>query len=176
LFRKIRDARAALSVDACPVTEESALRIELANGSRIICLPGKEATIRGYSGVRLLIVDEASRVPDDLYQAVRPMLAVSGGRIVLLSTPFGRRGFFHREWADGGPAWERVQVTASDCPRIPQDWLAAEREAIGAHWFSQEYECKFVETLDQVFGHDLVRGAVNPSIQPIFGGWRCTET
>jgi hypothetical protein len=52
-----------------------------------------EATIRGFSGVAPLIVDEASRVSDELYQAIRPMLAASGGEILLLSTPFGKRGF-----------------------------------------------------------------------------------
>jgi hypothetical protein len=48
------------------------------NGSRIVGLPGSEGTIRGFSAVSLLLVDEASRVPDELYLAVRPMLAVSG--------------------------------------------------------------------------------------------------
>jgi hypothetical protein len=63
----------------------------LANGSRIISLPGDEETIRGYSGVRRLIVDEASRVLDPLYFAIRPMRApmraVSQGRMICLSTP-----------------------------------------------------------------------------------------
>jgi Terminase large subunit, T4likevirus-type, N-terminal len=174
LFRKVRDARLALGEDAVTVAEESALRIELTNGSRIVCLPGKEATIRGYSGVRLLVVDEASRVPDDLYQAVRPMLAVSGGRLILLSTPFGERGFFHHEWTEGGATWQRVQVKAADCPRIPAEWLEAERAVIGQWWYAQEYECQFVATLDQVFGYELVTDAVNSDIEPIFGGWRCS--
>lgn len=176
LFRKVKDTRLALGADACPVAKESALRVELANGSRIVCLPGKEATIRGYSGVRLLVVDEASRVPDDLYQAVRPMLAVSGGRLVLLSTPFGTRGFFHHEWTEGGPSWQRVQVTAADCPRIPPAWLAAERATIGEWWYRQEYLCEFVATLDQVFGYELVTDAVNVDLEPLFGGWRCTDS
>jgi len=175
LFRKVKEVRAALAFDVCPVTEESALRLEMVNGSRIVCLPGKEATIRGYSGVSLLVVDEASRVPDELYQAVRPMLAVSGGRLVLLSTPFGRRGFFFHEWTEGGEAWRRVKVTAHDCPRIPCAWLDAEREAIGEWWYRQEYECEFVETLDQVFGYELVMSAVNSEIPPLFGGWRAAQ-
>ena len=62
---------------AVPSKSESALKLELENGSRIISLPGKEQNVRGYAGVTLLIVDEAARVPDDLYYAVRPMLAVS---------------------------------------------------------------------------------------------------
>jgi hypothetical protein len=59
-------------------------------------LPGTEKTIRGFSGAALLIVDEAARVDDALYYAVKPMLAVSGGSLLMLSTPYGRRGFTSR--------------------------------------------------------------------------------
>ena len=69
--------------------------LELTNFSRIVCLPCREETIRGYSHVSLLVIDEAARVPDDLYRAVSPMLSVSGGRMVCLSTPYGKRGFFY---------------------------------------------------------------------------------
>ncbi len=175
LFRKVKDVRLALGGDAVPVAEESALRLELANGSRIVCLPGREATIRGFSGVRLLVVDEASRVDDALYMAIRPMLSVSGGRIVLLSTPFGKRGFFFETWENGGAAWHRVMVKAADCPRIPAEWLAAEREAIGSWWAAQEYDCEFVMTDSQVFSYELAMAAVNVDIEPLFGGWRCSS-
>ncbi len=97
LYRKIRDTYSALAGAVPKPAEESAIGLELANGSRIVSLPGMESTIRGFSGAALLLVDEASRVPDALYQAVRPMLTVSGGRIVLLSTPFDKRGFFHHD-------------------------------------------------------------------------------
>ena len=91
LFRKLKAAYSPISATV-PLIEESALRLEFANDSRIICLPGTEKTIRGYSGASLLIVDEASRVEDALYYAIRPMLAVSKGSMVCLSTPFGKRG------------------------------------------------------------------------------------
>ncbi len=167
LFRKALDVYRALDRVA-PPSAESKLTLELENGSRIVSLPGKEATLRGFSGVDLLIEDEASRVPDALYQSVRPMLAVSGGRIVLLSTPFGKRGHFYREWAEGGPDWQRVEITAEDVPRIPAAWLAAERERIGAWWFAQEYGCAFVDTDDQVFASDLVEGSLTRDVAPLF--------
>src|SRR5215831_4587952 len=91
---------------------ETTSSVMLANRSRIIALPGKEQTIRGYASVSLLIIDEAARVPDDLYRAVRPMLAVSSGRLICLSTPFGKRGFFHDCWARGGDDWHRIEVPA----------------------------------------------------------------
>jgi len=71
LFRKVKDFYHAIP-DRVPVKQESALQLELTNGSRIVALPGKEETIRGYSGVDLLVVDEASRVKDALYYSVRP--------------------------------------------------------------------------------------------------------
>lgn len=171
LFKKVKDSHADLQDNMLPTAQEtSSLKMEFANDSRIIALPGNEATIRGFSGVALLIMDEASRIPDALYQAVRPMLAVSGGRIVLLSTPFGKRGFFHQEWTEGGEAWKRVKITAYDCPRISNDWLEAERKLIGDWWFSQEYLCEFVETNDQIFSYEDIQAALDPEIKPLFSG------
>jgi hypothetical protein len=91
LFRKVKGVYAALG-DTVPAVVENALSLELANASRIVCLPGQEMTVRGFSAPDLVIEDEASRVTDALHQAIRPMLAISRGRLVLLSSPFGRRG------------------------------------------------------------------------------------
>jgi hypothetical protein len=168
LFRKLKDSYGELESPLMPRTaSESALTLEFDNGSRIVALPGKEATIRGFSGVSLLVVDEASRVPDELYQAIRPMLAVSGGRIVLLSTPFGKRGFFYSEWADG-QGWMRTKITADQCPRIDKEWLEREKEMIGSWWFEQEYQCSFVETNDQIFSYDDINAALSSDVQPLF--------
>src|SRR5262249_45002526 len=113
IFRKLLDAYRVLGEDA-PSVAESTLMLQLANGSRVVSLPGKEESIRSFSSVSLLVIDEAARVSDALYRSVRPMLAVSGGKLVALSTPFGKRGFFYEEWHGGGP-WHRVRVTADQC-------------------------------------------------------------
>jgi hypothetical protein len=168
LFRKLQYFYNRIISELLPqATEESAQRLEFSNGSRIVALPGTEQTIRGFSGVALLIIDEASRVEDALYQSVRPMLAVSGGRIVLLSTPFGKRGFFHKEWIDGDE-WQKVKITANDCPRIDKDWLQRERKMIGDFWFKQEYECLFLETSDQIFSYEDISAALDPNLIPLF--------
>jgi len=162
LFRKTKAALYSLGSDSQAIEEESALRIEFANGSRIVSLPGSETSVRGYSNVALLVIDEAARVEDDLYQAIRPMLAVSRGRIVLLSTPFGKRGFFWKVWSGEGE-WKRVQVTAYDCPRIEAAWLEAEKLQIPDVFFRSEYLCEFVEQADQVFRLDDIEAAFAPS-------------
>jgi hypothetical protein len=141
--------------------------MELSNGSRIEALPGTEKTVRGFSGVDLLIVDEASRVADELYYAVRPMLAVSGGRLMMLTTPYGRRGVFFEEWT-GSEAWERYEVPASECPRIPASFLEEEHRALPRRVFRQEYECSFEETEDQVFSYEDVTSALTDEVAPLF--------
>ena len=164
LFKKVLEAYRALSRPV-PAEAETQLTLTLENGSRVVSLPGKEGTVRGYSGVRLLIIDEAARVENALYYSVRPMLAVSGGRIVTLSTPFGRRGWWYDAWQNGGLTWERVKVTAADCPRIAPAFLEEERAALGPWWYRQEYECAFSETVDQVFGYDLVQRALSTEVR-----------
>ncbi len=146
--------------------QESALTMELANGSRIISLPGEEGSIRGYSGVSLLVIDEAARVSDELYRSVRPMLAVSGGKLIALSTPFGKRGWYHDEW-QGVNSWQRVQVTAEQCPRITPEFLAEERRALGERWYRQEYFCGFEEVIDSVFAHDDIMAALADDRKPL---------
>jgi hypothetical protein len=149
--------------------QESALRLELANGSRIISLPGKEEGIRGFSGASLLVIDEASRVPDALYYSVRPMLAVSRGQLVCLSTPYGKRGWFFEEW-HGSANWRRVKVTAEECPRISAEFLAEERQALGDRWFRQEYLCSFEEVIDAVFSQADIDAALSDDIEPLIVG------
>ncbi|MBI2803625.1 MAG: hypothetical protein HYX68_01410 [Planctomycetes bacterium] len=133
--------------------------LELKNESRIVCMPCREDTIRGFAHVDLLVIDEAARVPDDLYRTVRPMMAVSDGRLIALSTPFGKRGWFHDAWARGGDDWARIQITAEQCPRITPKFLDQERRALGESWFRQEYFCSF-ETVEGVVYPDFARCVV----------------
>jgi hypothetical protein len=147
-------------------TRESSLQLHLGNGSRVVGLPASEGKIRVYSSVSLLLIDEASRVDDALYGAVRPMLAVSRGRLLALSTPFGRRGWFHDEWHGEGD-WGRVRVTAGQCPRITPEFLAEERRALGERWYAQEYECEFVQRAGSVFAAADVHAAVSDEVKPM---------
>ena len=132
------------------------LKIELPNGSRIIALPGStEKTIRVYAGVDLLLVDEAARVPDDVFYTVMPMLAVSGGRMVCASTPWFSRGFMYREWKEGGDHWKRVKITADDCARIDRKFLAREKRTKPEAWYAQEYYCKWGSAAAALFPADM---------------------
>ena len=141
LYRKVMHGYLALGQPINSVRSNQS-QLELANGSRLVALPGREETIRSFSGVNLLILDEASRVPDQLYRSVRPMLAVSRGRLLALSTPFGQRGWFYEEWIGAGP-WQRIHIPWTQCPRIRPDFIAEETRALGQSWVDQEYNGLF---------------------------------
>ena len=166
LFRKTREWLYRLNLRP-EFVEDNKLSCAFKNRSRIVSLPSSESTIRGYSGASLIIEDEASRVMDDLYRTVRPMLAVSNGSLILMSTPFGKRGHFFEEW-NKGEGWERVEVKAPDCPRINGEFLEEEKRSLGDWWYRQEYVCEFVEPVDQVFGYDMVMSAMSSDIKPLF--------
>lgn len=147
-----------LALFGIPVRSDAitALKMELPNGSRIIALPGSaEKTIRVYAGVTLLLVDEAARVPDELFHSVTPMLATSGGRMVCATTPWFKRGYFFQQWQNGGDAWRRVKVTADDCPRISREFLAREKKSKPHHWYQQEYYCKWGSAAAALFDPDV---------------------
>ena len=153
-----------------PVAAErvSALRMEFVHGSRIIALPADEKTIRGFSGIDLLVIDEASRVLDELYLSVRPMLAISGGQLIALTTPWGKRGWFYDEWTSGGDSWERIRITADECPRITAEFLEEERRRMPSAWFASEYQCQFTDTIDAAFSSSDIERAVTSDVRPLF--------
>jgi hypothetical protein len=146
--------------------EDTKLSLRLDNGSRVVSLPGSEGTIRGYSAVNLLIIDEAARVVDDLYYAVKPMLAVSRGRLLALSTPWGQGGWWHDAWVNGDD-WEKHMITAQQCPRISPAFLEEERRSMPRAVFQSEYMCEFTESVDSVFGYDEVMAALYNDAQPL---------
>ena len=113
-------------------------------------MPAVEATIRGFSGVAMLIIDEASRVPDEVCLALLPSLAVSKGDLIVVSTPRGKRGFFYKVMTGCEAGWLRHTGPVTECVRVPAEFLEQER-ARGEAYFEQEYMCGFVETGKFVF-------------------------
>ena len=143
------------------------LSLKFPNGSRIIGLPGVEGTVRGFSAVSLLLIDEASRVEDAMYRALRPMLAVGAGDLWLMSTPNRKQGFFYEIWDHGGPEWVRVRAPATECPRISEKFLAEELAEHGEEGFRREYLCEFVESGLAVFDRELLERAMDDGVKQL---------
>ena len=151
-----------------PRERETLTQVEWSNGSRLMSLPDNQRGVVGFTPT-LVVIDEASRVSDDLYKSVRPMLAL-GAELIVLSTPLGKRGFYFDIWNDparlGRFRWWKV--TADRCPRITREFLAEERLELGERWFMQEWYCEFTDSVDAVFRMDDIEAARSDGIAPLF--------
>lgn len=147
---------------------DSLTQLEFYNGSRILALPGNEATVRGFSAVDLLIADEASRIPDELFMAISPMLAVSGGELWTASTPFGTRGYWYEQYKQMQEdrkhgvrsEWDYYEVPATMCPRMSGAFLESEKRSMGEWWWRQEYFCEFLDAQTAAFGQAEIDAAL----------------
>lgn len=170
LFEKVSRFHKRLAL--VPAVKELALSIEFVNGSKIVALPGDGDTIRGFSSPRLVVIDEASRVPDDVLAAVLPMLVSNGGRLLALSTPRGKSGFFYAKWVSADQAWTRINAKASESPRISPEALAEQRASLGPRLYASEFENQFLETTDQYFSSEAIEAAFSDDVAPLFGSLR----
>lgn len=140
----------------------SVLSLELANGSEIISLPPHPDTIRGYSPNRITI-DEAARVPDSTYDAIRPMRAAHRCTLSILSTPKSTFGFFYREVTGDDPVWWRSTMDADQCPRITKEFLDRERTKMSSEaMFQAEYFLKFMPPSGAIFNMELIESMFVP--------------
>ena len=145
-------------------------KLTLNNGTVIHCLPSGLSGygIRGYT-VDLLVADEAAFIPEDVWTAVTPMMAITKGNIIMLSTPFGRGGYFYECFND--PSYTTFHVSSEDCPRKNQEFLDREKGRMSDLQYAQEYLGEFIDELRQFFPTDLIRscmtlqdGKIPPSI------------
>jgi hypothetical protein len=166
LLRKVISAYHALG-DPVGVVREAVTRLELSNGSRVLALPGKESRMRSYSA-KLLVIDEAARVPDSVVNAASPQMAVSQGRFVALSTAFAKSGWFYERWADPSEECLRLSIKATECPRIPREFLESERRKFGKRWFEMEYMNVYSADCAAVFSTDDIKAAFRNDILPLF--------
>jgi hypothetical protein len=154
LFAKI--AKFHRTLQLVGTVRDMALTLELANGSRIIALCGEGDNFRGFSDPRLCVVDEASIVSDSVLTALLPMLLVSGGRLVALSTPKGKRGWFYEKYISDETDWQRINARAADSPRISKERLEAQRRDLGDRQYSQEFLNEFIEAEGQLFSDETI--------------------
>ena len=143
----------------------------LPNESVLIGLPCREDTARGLASVSLLVVDEAAKVPDAMYEAVRPMGVVVNGDVWLMSTPWLATGFFYDAWENGGPRWARFAVKATECPRIPAAYLEEQRSEMPGWAFRREYMAEFVRDDLSAFDAEVVEEAMDDGIAPMDMDW-----
>jgi hypothetical protein len=159
----IRNLRGRLLSAGERLSVDNTFSIELINGSRALALPGADdASIRGLSIDGDLVVDEAARVSDALYEAATPMLVrhVKTSRLVLLSTAWAKQGFFYRTWTEGDEQhWIKIEAKVDECRHISSADLDRERRSMSPAAFAREYENVFDAIESRFFDADAIAAA-----------------
>jgi hypothetical protein len=159
----IRNLRGRLISAGERLSVDNTFSIELMNGSRALALPGADdASIRGLSIDDDLVVDEAARVNDALYEAATPMLVRHSrtARLMLLSTAWAKAGFFYRIWTEGDERdWLRVEARVDECQHISTADLDRERRSMSPAAFDREYMNVFDAIEARFFDADAIAAA-----------------
>jgi Terminase large subunit, T4likevirus-type, N-terminal len=123
---------------------ESRLHLELANGSRLVSLPGSDATVVGYSPAMILL-DEAAETSSDLIEALMPSVAATRGAIIALTSAKAASGWFFELWSrpDRDLIWEAHTATANDSSLISDDFVHEQRITRGDRYVRREFYCQF---------------------------------
>ena len=116
---------------------------KLPNGSQIRAVPHNETTSAGRTA-NVLIVDEAARVCDKVYDTVSAFVSRSHGALWLLSTPKGQVGFFYNFWHNQDQSWQRIFSNVDECPDLDPDYLRMKKIA-NPTAYRQDFECQFIQ-------------------------------
>lgn len=150
-------------------------KLTLINGTKVYCLPvGLTGLGIRFMSIHRLYADECSRIPDEVWSAVTPMLIACQGVQIHLSTLHGRTNRFYKIWANENNAYgrfKRFSITTEKCfkeRKISKTWtieqrdfalqyLEDERKRMSKREFAQEYEAIAMDGLEQFFPTDLLR-------------------
>jgi len=145
---------------------EGALTLVLPGGVRVIGLPARPATVRGFTGD--VFLDEFAMHTDDreIWAAMFPTLLRDRGEIDVASTPKGRDNQFAR-LADNDrfePSWLTIhQAVAAGLPVDVEQLRAAMDDDL---LFRQEFECEMLDERIAFLPHALIAEVEDASLSP----------
>lgn len=151
--RLYRRAEARGFVWPAKIINRDVTSIRFDNDSEVLALPGTADNVRGET-VHRMVVEEAAFVPDDLFDAITPMMATTGGDIIAISSAYAEVGWFYSAWQNPESDWMKLLVRSDEISRIPTEFLARERKRMPAHVYAREYECVFQPSTSSVFRAD----------------------
>lgn len=164
-LKRIQALYNALKGPPATMVQDSETRLAFSNGSRLLALPGGTgATIRGYTP-SLLCIDEAAYTQDELWTATIPMILVSQGRVVAMSTPLARQGWFYQQWSENEQDWLKINVTSPECPRVTPEMLEQMRRTLTDYDYRREILCAFTDSASSVFSTELIEAALSDEVE-----------
>lgn len=146
-------------------------KIILKNGSSVLARPVGTTgdAVRGFTG-DILIIDEASRMPKLVWEAGKPTLLTTAGKIWMCSTPYGKQGYFWEAYQNRENRFTVFHISSEEViknRKLSVGWtreqrdaaikfLESERKDMTELQYGQEYLGLFLDELRQYFSDDLI--------------------
>lgn len=137
------------------------LEAKFPNGSRIIAVPSKPETVRGFSGD--VIMDEASFFDrgHEVYQAVFPTITRKPEyKLVAISTPRSKKDVFYFLWhsAEGDPLWFRMHLNIYEAAEkgLKVNIEELKRGIKSERAWRTEYLCEFLDEEEVLLPYELI--------------------
>lgn len=125
---------------------------------------GQQAKFLRGQGADHILMDEAAFLPETLIaDTAMPMLAATGGRMTLISTPFGRNHFYRyflKGANDESEFWSRTGPSEEN-PQVDKNYLLMQRQLMTERAFSTEYLAEFSDSNATVFGYEFIEAALS---------------
>lgn len=162
--------------------------IDFPGGSRVIAVPGKPDTVRGFSADVLLTEFAFFEDPEATWAAVFPSITnpLRGGekKLRLITTPNGIGNKFHALWSSNygvpGAKWSCHKVTLTDAQKDGLDVNTEDlREAFNdADKWAQEYDpLEFIDAAAVLLPYDLLaRAESTDASESIAGDYWATSS
>jgi phage terminase large subunit len=127
------------------LTNESELRVDLANGARIRLYGADNPDrLRGLYLDGVVLDEYADMRPSVWGEIIRPMLADRQGWAAFIGTPKGRNEFYGLwQRAQASDEWFALNLKASESGLILPSELEAARADMTPEQYEQEFECSF---------------------------------
>ena len=168
------------------LVSETADTLELSNGIAIEVRAANFRRLRGVTSVAVIATeaafwfsDETSSNPDtEILNAVRPSLATTGGPLVVITTPYARRGevweLYRQHYGRGDPETMVIQGTTCEFnPTLPAGVVerALERDPAAA---GAEYLAQFRTDVSALLTEEAVAGCIDDGVheRPRVGGFK----
>lgn len=158
-------------------------KVTLKNNSSVLARPVGNTgdAVRGFTG-DVLIIDEASRMPELVWTASRPTLLTTAGEIWMCSTPFGKQGYFWEAFQNKNERFTVFHISSEEVitnRTISKSWtqkqrdeaikfLDGEKKEMSELEYGQEYLGLFLDDLRQYFPDELINECCTEERQDLF--------
>lgn len=167
--------------DRIDTTQDRIVRVDSPDQNFVSFRTARRETPEALQGIHaefvLCVVDEASAVPDEVYEAAQGTMSTPGSIFIMISNPTRLQGYFYRSHHRMKHLWRTFHVTSFDTSRVDQSFVDQIADDYGVN--SDQYRVKVLgnfPTKDEqsLIANDVVRAAFNRDIKkpdeaPIWG-------